>query len=509
MINRFDRMLAYFAPRLGAKRAAARFQIDAYTGATDSRLRSYRRSSVGANAATRGKIAPLKFTARAFEENSDLAKRVLDLLVQNCVGQGIIAEPTVRKPDGTLHVEFNRLLSKRLRQWRRRPETSHRHSDGAAQQLGFRSFVRDGEVFAQHVRGTVANYRHAGPFPYSYELIESDRIPLDFDSTVADGRIMQGAALNDWGEPKAWFVWPFVLDDRAQLGPIAVSDLIRKDADRMLHAALVKRIGQLRGVSIFATIMARLEDINDVDEAERVAVRLAASIGMAVYSDRPKPPPTVPGDEPTQSIAFEPAMILHGGIEDRFEILESKRPTEALIPWRKTQAQSLAGGAGVTYSALTNDYLGSYSSQRQELVEGYASYGMLSQLFVEHWVDPIHREAVGMAVRVDRELFDMLSQIDRDTLNDAQFSRPAMPWVDPEKEANALQAKWDLGIQTKADMIRERGGIPDEVLPAVALEKTEAAKAAAAAAEMLPKPEVTPAPAGGEPKPKPKPRAAQ
>ncbi len=479
-MNNLDKLIGYLSPAAGAARAANRLKIEGYAAATDSRLRKMRRSTVGANTAIRGKAAPLRNSARAFEEDSDLAKRVLDLLEQNVVGQGIIPEPTARTPEGKLHIEFNRLLAKQMRAWRRRPEVTHRHSDGAAQRLALRSLVRDGEVLAQHVRGNAAAFEHAGPFPYSYELIECDRLPLDYDGAVVGdvtGRIVQGIALNAWGEPQAYFLHPFSPDEFTRFKQL--TDLKRKPAADIVHAALIKRISQLRGVSVFATIMSRLEDINDVDEAERVAVRIASSIGLAIYDDNaPKPSPVDPtgNTSPDASVAFEPGMLLHLSNDARAEVLESKRPTEALIPWRKGQVQAMAGGAGVTYSALANDYMGSYSSQRQELVEGFASYGIVASLFIEHWVEPIYRQAVTIATRTSKELRDMLGELDESTLFEAEYSRPAMPWVDPDKEAGALQKQWDLGIKTKAAMIRERGGIPDEVMTAVEDEKKANAK---------------------------------
>jgi len=223
--------------------------------------------------------------------------------------------------------------------------------------------------------------------------------------------------------------------------------------------------------------MSRLEDMNDIDEAERVAVRIAASIGLAVYSDKNMKPAADASDD-ARTFEMSPGFVLALNADDRAEVLESKRPTESLIPWRKSQHQALAGGAGVSYSALSLDYLGSYSSQRQELVEAFASYGVIWAYWVDTVEEPMYRETLKLLIATDSEVRTLSRAVDQMTLFDAEFSRPVMPWVDPEKETNSLQGQYDLGIKTKASMIRERGGNPEETAEAVAEEKRDAAKLA-------------------------------
>jgi lambda family phage portal protein len=515
-MNQFDRLIAYFAPRLGVRREVARFQLQGYAAAADSRLRKFNRTTTGPNSVIRAQGKPLRQTMRQFEEDSDVAKRALDLLEQNIIGTGIIPEPTAKGADGKPAADFNKLVGRKLRAWRRRPEATHRMSDATAKRLAFRSLVRDGEVFFQHLRGNVANFKHASALPYSYELIEADRLPYDFDNQAGGvklgGLVVQGIAVNNWGEPQAYWFHPFNPDESRTPVALDPKNLIRKDAADILHVALLKRITQLRGASAFATVMSRLEDLNEIDEAERVAVRIAASIGLAIYDDARRGPSATATDA-EREVNWQPGMIAYLSTDARAEVLESKRPTESLIPWRKGQIQAMAGGAGVTYSALALDYLGSYSSQRQELVEGSVSYGVLWSYWCEHVEEPMYREALALLLRTDAEVSKLAKAVDQATLFDAEFSRPVMPWVDPEKEANALTTQYELGIKSKADMIRERGGIPDEVVEAVADEKRAAAELALETAPPAPAvdpnadPNAPPKP-GAKPAPKPKPKAA-
>ena len=57
-----------------------------------------------------------------------------------------------------------------------------------------------------------------------------------------------------------------------------------RDGDRgnsMGFLTLVKRINQARGVSIFHNVIRRLDDIQEIEESERVAARVAAAIAAS------------------------------------------------------------------------------------------------------------------------------------------------------------------------------------------------------------------------------------
>lgn len=491
-LNRLDRLVAYFAPDAAARRAAARHRLAAYAAADDSRLRKIRRASQAPNSPIRAKAARLREQARAFEQDSDIAKRGLDLIVQNVIGTGVIPEPTVRLADGTIARDFNRELARLHREWRRRPEATHRFGHAAAQALACRTWVRDGEYLAQHIRGRQAAFTHASAVAYSYEMIDPDRLATDQDSAMNQGagRVVQGVALNAWGEPQAYFLLPYHPGELTSAIGRGNNEPIRKAATDVLHIASLARIGQVRGVSMFAQVMSRLEDVNEVDEAERLAIRIASSIALAIYDPRAPAPPTgsmeTDGRDSDRAVDWHPGMILqYGDPEAKAEVLESKRPNESMPAWRKSQLQAYAGGLGVGYSSVAMDYLGSYSAQRQELVETGASYGVLWSHWVDQVEEPMYREFVPLAMLASPELRKLAAGVDERTLYDAEWSRPVTPWVDPVKEAAALEKLHALGIITKARMIRERGGIPDEVAEQVAEEKRADAELAA---ELMPEP---------------------
>ncbi|STB73548.1 phage portal protein, lambda family [Citrobacter koseri] len=58
---------------------------------------------------------------------------------------------------------------------------------------------------------------------------------------------------------------------------------------------------------------------------------------------------------------------------------------------------------------------------------------------------------------------DIPSDVDRQTLFNATYLGPVMPWIDPVKEANAWKGIVRGGAGTEAEWIRARGQSPQEV----------------------------------------------
>lgn len=55
------------------------------------------------------------------------------------------------------------------------------------------------------------------------------------------------------------------------------------------------------------------------------------------------------------------------------------------------------------------------------------------------------------------------ADVDRDSLYNATYSGPVMPWIDPLKESAAWKTQIRGGAATESDWVRARGGNPAEV----------------------------------------------
>lgn len=421
--------------------------------------------------------ARLRNFARHLDQNHDLSRGAIDRLTQFVVGpNGIAVEPLPRRKDGTIHREFADQLLDLWADWKQWPEVTWEHDWVATQHLLSRSLFRDGEVLAQCLEGAVPTLDHGTEIPFSLELIEADHLPLDLNDPSRG--ITQGVERNAWGRPRAYHLYkehPGALQASAIGGLYLSGQLKRVSTDAILHLKLVDRIKQARGVTKLAAVIRRLSDIKEYEDSERIAARVAAN--LTAYIKRTLPDlmpdgysyPVENSESPSLGRAFptQPGMVfddLRPG-ED-VGVIDSKRPNPNVETFRGGQLRAAAAGIGVSYSSLARDYNGTYSAQRQELVEQQSYYEMLTALFIGQLSRPVWQRfvAAGLAARKIRMPSDLLAS----TVALAAYRGPAMLWIDPLKEISADIAALDHHLTSAQQVIRKRGDNPSEVITQVA-----------------------------------------
>lgn len=455
----YGKFLAGVAPEYQLRRLRALTMTRmAYEAAKTTRTNRAKKETRGPNAAVVYDAKSLRHQARHFEQNSDIVVGALDVLVANTIGSGIRPEPMVKDTDGNLLEDVNTRLVTLWTDWARRPEVTWTLDEFSAQRLAARSFFRDGEVLRQDIVGRNAFLDHGTLVPYSYELIEADLLnDLKNDPAM---NIVQGVEMNAWGRPIAYHILKNLQNDLAP----AIADSKRVSADNIVHLKLVRRIRQARGVTVFAAVMKRLADIDDIDESERIAARVAAA--MASYIKKGDPaiysPPADDSEEGERELDLYPGMIfddLRPG-ED-IGTIASNRPNNALIPYMDYQLRRFAGGVGTSFSSTAKNYNGTYSAQRQELVEQRVIYQMMWNYFVECSERPKWQRFVEAARLAN--LVEIPATVDPESIADCDFAQVPMPWIQPEQEANAMVTLIDAEIESRSHFVRSRGRDPREV----------------------------------------------
>jgi lambda family phage portal protein len=463
-MNPFERAILAVAPGWARRRASSRAWVAAYESATPSRNRPGKRESGSGNTAVERAGRTLREQARHLEQNHDLARGALDVLVRNTVGTGIGVEPQprMRGDRAQINVALAWQLTRLWQDFCRRPEVTWQHDMGAAERLAARTWFRDGEVLAQRVGGPNVSLDHGTKVPYSIELIEPDLLPLDNNRLRSPGTnaITMSVETNGWNRPVAYWVLKRHPGEMVQM--VSTADLKRMPADSMLHLKSVDRIGQLRGVTVFASVLGRLEDIKDYEESERVAAKIAASMAAMIVKGAPDLYEAAPDGEARQ-MRFRAGMVfddLRPG--ERVETIDTSRPNPNALLWRQGQLRAVASGVGISYSSSAKDYNGSYSAQRQELVEQYGAYQILAAQFINRFTRAIYEDVVAWALAA--RLLDVPAGIDAETLADAVYVPPQMPWIDPKKEVEAWTMLEDRAYASGFEIIRRRGANPYDVL---------------------------------------------
>jgi lambda family phage portal protein len=468
-MNVAERALLAFAPGWAAARAQSRvramYYSSAYEATKPDRNRKWWRERGSGNRAAMMAVRPLREMARQLERNHDIARNILNVLVRNVVGaNGIGVEPQPLTKDGDIHDDLALQIHALHANWCLKPEVTQQFDKARMEQMLCRSWFRDGEVLYQKVMGYLATLDHGTIVPLSVEMIEADLLPLEF-SDVPNG-VFQGVQRNAWGKPVGYWLYKTHPND-----PSYPYQPERKyvSADVVGHIKAIDRIGQVRGVSAFASVITRLDDIKDYEESERIAAKIAASMAAVIKKGDPSTfnaedlvDPNTGQKYPKRRLEFESGMIfddLRPG-ED-ISMIDSKRPNAGLEQFRNSQLRAVAGGTDVSYSSASKHYDGTYSAMRQELVEQWAAYETLSNAFVDMCTRPIYESFISAA------LFSGQLKIPRDadpnSIRNALFIPPQMPWIDPLKEANANQIVEDRAYESGPEIIRSRGGNPRDV----------------------------------------------
>jgi lambda family phage portal protein len=464
-----DIAVAAISPRAAIHRAQARTALAFYEGARRDTQRKFFTDQRGPNLlADQGAVA-LRTQVRHLERNHDITRGAINTLVNCIVGpKGIGVEFQPRRADGTIHTEYAAALAEAWANWSERPEVTRTHSWAGAQRLGCRTWVRDGEAFAQRLMGPVAGLVHPTAVPYSLELMEPDLVPYGLNDVAAG--IRQGIQTNAWGQARNY--WVYKGHPGEGLALPTVGDMKPISADFMLHLAERDRIGQLRGITRFASVLTRLGDIKDYEESERIAAKIAAMLTGYVKRQAPDGEGYTPqlddaGNPMPRELRLGAGTIIDTlAVGEDIGLIDSSRPNVNLVHFRNGQLRAFAAGISASYSTVARAYDGTYSAQRQEMVEQWVHYAAATDDFVSMFVAPVVQDFVRvahMSGAVRRP-----ADVAPTSADDVLYLAPNMPWIDPAKEALAMLTLVRAGFASEVEMIRRRGANPDHVLRQVA-----------------------------------------
>ncbi len=480
-LGRIEKFLTKLAPQWALKRKYNKIRLEQATRAYESieitRLRRQRQDARSADQINNVSVEKLRYQARYLDENHDLARSVLNTLVSTVVGTGLLTFPMVKNQAGELMNDINERIETLWADWSKTPEVTQENDWAEVQRLAVRSWFRDGEVFAQMIRGTVPLLDHATEVQFSVEQLEADLCPVGLNE---DG-IRQGIKKNTWGRPNTYYFYknfPTEGPGDSTLSGLTsgfshvslanVKGIIAPDVVHLKHA---DRIRQTRGVSIFASVFTRLDDLKDYEESERMAARIGAAFAFAITKTI-----DYAGDDEADPNRFREMDLAPGIIADTLQpgeeitSLKNERPDNKITDFRANQLKAVAGGSNVSYSEIAKDFAGSYSSQRQELVTQARVTKQLRGYFVRTFVFPIYKAFI--ETTRDQGAIDFAGA-DPLTLFDAEHVGLGTPYIEPQRETESALKQVQAGFKSKTQIILETGNNPREVTKQIGREREE------------------------------------
>ena len=425
-------ILDWLFPAWALKRTIARARLANVKGlfeaARPSRTHPLRGYHAGPDETMQYANVHLRRAARDLDENHDLAIGILDDLVNWVVGTGLTVEPMGLNSQGMPHEAFNAVVKALWEEWSQRPDTTQESPLGELERLIARSLYRDGELLVRHVTDSRLAYPSA--VPYALELLEADYLPFEHGATTGPGgeRIIQGVEKNNWGRPIAYHLWREHPNDFAGRSNnlFTTQDLKRVPAAEIMHLKFVRRLRQTRGVPVLHGVIHRLQDIKDIESFERTAAKVDASLA-AFVRNIPGIGRNVTGDgnKVYSEQEMESGGMMHLFSGESVDVHTPTRPNSQLEAFRQGQIRMVAAGTMTRYSSIARDYNGTYSAQRQELVEGQMSYARLRNYLVGTFYRPVYRRFLDMAQLAGALTGTVMSGLDRTTLYAADFRGPS------------------------------------------------------------------------------------
>jgi lambda family phage portal protein len=441
------------------KKPKRRF-IRSYSGASTGRLfADFVTSSSSADAEIKDNIRILRDRARELARNDSYIARYLNLMVSNVIGKhGVRISSKSRNDNGSLDLAANQLIEKSWKEWQEigNCTTNGRLSFLDCQKIFIESLCRDGEVLIRKIKAPDS------PFGFQLQFLEADHLDENKNETLKSGnKIKMGVEVDKYDKPVAYWLFKDHPYDRTYA---SMTEHIRVPADQIIHAYLPARAEQTRGVSLVATAMANVKQLNAYLEAEIVGARVGASkMGFFTSPDGDG----YVGDGQYED-TFNPTMNAQAGVFEQlpagmdFKAFDPNHPNSAFESFTTSVLRSIASGLNISYHSLSNDLSSvNYSSIRQGSLEDRSMYQIYQQFVIEHFVNPVFQSWLEMSIstgyiNLPIAKFDKFAK-------SVNYIPRSFAWIDPLKEMQANVIGLQNGTLTYADISASYGRDTEEL----------------------------------------------
>jgi len=456
-LHGLDRLTAFFAPRWTLARARARLALRHYEAAQGGRrTQGWARDRGDANTVSARALVELRLHARDLVRNNGWARRAQRVLADHAAGWGIVPHPQGPAADRAAEL------------WKRWADSTQCDADSRTtfaglQHLVMRSLATDGEVL---VRRRPRRAEDGLSLPLQLQVLEADYLDTSKDGVAgpSGGPIIQGVEFDQVGRRTAYWLFPQHPGSSAPLarGGAGVSRPV--PASEVLHVYYLDRPGQVRGLSWYGAAIVPLKELDAYEDAELVAAKIAACFAAFVTdADGAGAPLGVQDAQDPMVERFEPGMIsrLPPGRDVKFGTPPAAAPSE----FSSRQLRKIAAALGCTYEDLTGDYRSAtYSSARMARLAHWASvYDYQHNMLIPQLCAGVWGWAMGAA-----EIAGLV-----DSVPDAEWTTPAVPMLEPDREGLAYQRLVRAGVLTPSDVVREQGRDPRRHWQAYADDLTE------------------------------------
>lgn len=422
-------------------------------------------SSLSADSELYRNLKTLRNRSRELCINNDYAKRFLKRTSTNIIGsQGIRLQMRACNKSGSYLKKANAHIMELFAVWSKRGTCTvdGRLSWIDCQKLFVESVARDGEIIICLVKG------FNNEFGVALQFIEADHLDEDFNEILSGGNyIRMGIEFNKWNRPVAYHLLSnhpgelFASKENKKYQRIAASEII--------HAFIIDRPSQSRGVPWMHTAMARLRMLAGYEEAELVAARVGASkMGFFVSPDGTGYTGADDGLG-NKIMEADPGTFeqLPSGMDVR--MFDPTHPTSSFADFEKSILRGIASGLDISYATLANDLENvNFSSIRHGSLEDRDSWRVLQTFVTEHFCNRVFETWLLMAMTTGAV---NLPIADFDKYNKPIWRARGWAWVDPLKDNHANQIAIAQKTKTRSQVAADQGMDIEEIFQQIVFEE--------------------------------------
>ena len=340
-------------------------------------------------------------------------------------------------------------------------------ADGIDNFYGMQALAMGSQFEAGEALGRI-RYRRASDglsVPMQIQLIEAEHLDPAYSRAFGGRLIRMGIEFDGIGQRRAYHLWRYHPHEKLTT---AINERVPVPADSVIHMYRRTRPGQLRGVPELTSVIVRLYEIDEMQDATLARQKLAQLFGAFVKRKTDHDPEddgpffgtqvSMPGDNAESLSEFTPGGIHY--LDDDEEITFSTPPDiqSQYTDWLRSELLAVAAGAGITYEQLTGDLKDvNYSSIRAGLLEfRRRAEALQAHLVVHQWCRRIAAKWLDVAVTSGAlSLPDYWRN--RDSYLAIDWIAPKWSWVDPLKEVSADLIEVRAGFKPRSEAAGERG----------------------------------------------------
>lgn len=277
-------------------------------------------------------------------------------------------------------------------------------------------------------------------------------------------RVVDGVILSRrTGQPVA-----FIVIGRTDSGNLQYGEGTQVNANNFLFIADQWRVDQVRGVPKLAPAIAKIQDMGELDDATLLKAKIEAFYATVTRTELPASMTSslaVRGMEEDASDNRIRQKIESGAnVElttpgEMIEFLESKTPGQQYDTHWVQQARLVGASLGIPYDYLMLDFSnGSYSSQRQGLLEFKATLRAWNRIIDQKFDVPVARWLIAKGIKEGNIAPAPTDKFGVSEFWKVSFEHQMPDWVDPQKEAVANRENFMAGFKSHNQVCLETSG---------------------------------------------------